>query len=347
MSNDTKALLAKRRAEEHAKNIQEQMAQRAAAVEAFGATLGNPVDFSAGVPTGPAPAARTGTTKQAPPSSVYIPTPPPEEVDEDAEAQAQAQAQAEAEEADYAAAMAEAGKRPKPVNPADFRSKKQPPLRKPLGLASKKPKHPLLAQLHTEFGLGIEENPAIDVQVADHKWSFVPLSPDLIALAARAADTMSETASEHNIRAKQAAVCFSVVAIDDIPTWEVLGLEPTERDDISQPRVPRGPLRQRAAVGLYGEMVSGLTNRLLDALYEAYMAKVDPAGRVKSYTAYEKQEHIVWVCREPDCTHQISRPRRYDDERNEQSYFCELHGAELFPVDSTKPRIDEDLGPLE
>lgn len=344
MANDTKERLAQRRAQDHAQTVEAEMAARGAAIDEIGQKLGAPIDFSQGIPFGPPPAAKTGSTKAPVRPDVVIPKPPSHTRAEEEE---QTKLEAEAERHNYEAAMRAAGVPvDAPVNPDDYRSKKPLPKRDTSRVAHKRPVHALLTQLRSEFGIGTEQKKPIDVKVAEHIWTFVPLTPDLIALAARAADSLSETLGEHALRAKQAAVCFSIVAVDSVPVWLMLGLDPGEHDNIDFPLLPRGPIRRNAAIALYSELTDGMKNRLLEALYEAYLAKVDRQGEVASYMSYEKTNHVVWVCSDPDCETKLTKPRHYNAENEELPYYCEIHGTELLEISTTKPRIDEELRPL-
>lgn len=344
MADPQKERLAQRRAQEHAQTVEAEMAARGAAVAEIGQKLGAPVDFSQGIPFGPPPAAKTGTSKAPVRPNVVIPKPPSHTRAEEEE---QSRLEAESERENYNAALRAAGvPTDAPVNPDDFRSKKPLPKRDTSKVGHKRPVHPLLLQLRGEFGIGTEQKKPIDVKVAEHLWTFVPLTPDLIALAARAADSLSETLGEHALRAKQAAVCFSIVAVDSVPVWLMFGVDPTDQDNIEFPLIPKGPIRRTAAIALYSELTDGMKNRLLEALYEAYLAKVDPQGEVASYTSYEKTTHVVWVCSDPDCNQKLTEPRHYNADNEELPYYCKVHGTEMLEISTTKPRIDEELRPL-
>jgi hypothetical protein len=336
MAADTKERLALKRAQEHAKALEDQMAARNAAVSVMGQSIGEPMDFR----PGPPPPARTGDVKAPPRSNLAAPVHPLISQKEEEE---QSRIEAEAQKASYEQDMLDAGMPVRPaqqVNPASFGSRKPAA---PQKLRAKKPQHPLLQQLRSEFGIGSDDKPPQDVRVADHTWTFVPLTPDLIALSARAADTLSETVSEHSLRAKQAIVCFSIIACDNVPIWEMLGLEPSDRDDVSYALIPKGPIRRQAAIGLYAELTDGMKNQLIERLWEAYKVKIDPEEAVASYTAYEATNHVLWACREPECEFQINKPRRYDAKERELPWHCIEHGTELFAVSESKPRVDEEL----
>jgi hypothetical protein len=341
MAADTQERLALRRAQGHAKTLEAQQEARNAAVSILGQPLGQPLDLN----PGPPPAARVGDFKAPPKSNISAPQHPLATQREEEE---QSKREADADRQAYEDEMRTAGvPMPPAADPQQFQSRQatRPP-RAPVKPGAKKPQHPLLQQLRHEFGIGSDEKPPLDVRVADHVWTFTPLTPDLIALAARAADSLSETASEHSLRAKQAAVCFSIVACDGVPIWMMLGLEPGSKDNVDFPLIPKGPIRRMAAIALYGELTDNLRNRLLEALYEAYTDKVDPEEEVASYMSYEAVDHVLWLCPEKDCEHKFHKPHRYDAQERELPYFCELHGTVMMDSATTRPRIDEDLRPL-
>ena len=327
----TKQTLADRRAAEHSKNLAEQMEMRAMAIDQIGTRLGAPVELDP-LPK-PPPAPKVGTTKSPPRNPHTVPRPP--ELTR-AEEEQLTREEAEQERQQHVSAVRDS----KTVGHQNHDH-----LPKREKLQNKKPAHPLLTQLRHEFGIGSDQKPPIDVRVADHVWTFVPLTPDFIALAARVGDSLSETTGEHALRTKQAAVCFAIVAVDSVPVWLMFGLEPGPNDNVDFPLLPKGPIRQSAAVLLYSELTGGLKNRLLEALYEAYVAKIDTDGSVASYMTYEKLDHVVWLCGTDECQYRIVRPRRYEGDQ-ELPYYCELHGTMLIDISTTKPRIDEDLRPL-
>ncbi len=349
MASDSKERLSQARAEEHARNLEAGNLARQANAAEIGAKLGQTVDFSQGIPMGPPPTAAVGSNRVPQRPDLAIPKPPSQTRQEEIQ---QSQDEAEAEREAYNEAMREAGIPSNPVvDPAQFAARPQRPLKtaplkfsppQPARPQKKKLLHPLLTQLRSEFGIGDEAKPPIEVKVAEHSWTFVPLSPDMIATVSRWSDNLAETAGEHAVRTRQAAVCCSIVAVDGTPVWEMMGLTPLENDDTSFPLLPKGTLRQRAALSLFVELTDGMKNRLLDALIEAYLAKVDPEGSVAGYTAYEKVDHIVWVCPGENCEHKLVRPPRPDD----APYHCEFHGLAMVNMSIIKPGIDEALSPL-
>jgi hypothetical protein len=338
-------------AEDHVKQQEAVLAAAKQAAAQFGQQLGQPVDFSQGVdlaekrpmPAPPAP----GTVREPVRPNVPVPRPPEYDMREEAE---RAQREAEAQRTAHARALQDAGVPgpgfgPGPQDPGG-------PGGRPAGLdvqavrSRKRPVHPLLAQLRHEFGVAGDQKPTVDVRVADHTWTFCQLTPDMIALAARMADTIAVTASEHGIRSQHAAVCCSVVAVDGVPVWQVVGEDPGPQDDVTFPLVPRGNIRQRAAVKFFAELIDGMKFRLVEALYEAYVAKVDRAESVRGYTSYEQVDHVTWVCTTLDCDHRIVRARRYRDDGTAVYPFCELHGSPMVDVAVTKPRVEGDTSPL-
>lgn len=355
-SSDPRAQRSQQAAEDHAKRQDQAIQAGRQAAQQFGQQFGAPVDFSKGVdlaekgrkgPAAPPPPV-PGTVRE--PERPHVATPRPPEYDMRDE-EDRARREAEHQRAQHQQALRDAGV---PGVPGGFTGLDAGGPGGPAGgpdvrqavRTRKRPVHPLLAQLRQEFGVAGDQKPTVDVRVADHLWTFCQLTPDMIALAARMADTTAATASEHEIRAQHAAVCCSVVAIDGEPIWRVVGQDPGPQDDMSFPLLPRGPIRQQAAVRFFGELVDGMKFRLIEALYEAYVAKVDTADEVKGYTQYELVDHVTWVCSTLDCQHKIVRARRYHEDGTEQYPFCEVHGTPMVDVAVTKPRVQEDAGPL-
>lgn len=335
-----------RKAAELAATVQQNMQSKQAATAMVGKALGAPMDFSKGIPLGnPA----VGTQKTANVPRVHTPRPPDEAfIDEErirasqaAAAQAAAAGAQPLSDEEYEAMSN--GTAPPPAAPPASRSRQAPKV-EPIG---KKPAHPLLRQLRSEFGLAGEDAKApVEVHVAEHVWSFIQPTPDMIAFAAQLADTMASTTTEHALRTQQAILTGSIVAVDGTPVWEIFGLEPGERDDVTQPLNPKGPIRRRAALMLFNELTEVHTNRLLDVLYEAYKAKVDVEGEALSYAFYESIKAVSWVCTVEGCGHKVYRETKQNEKGEVMPYFCENHGVPL-ERGAAGASLAESLSPLK
>jgi len=348
---------AERMAREHAEQTKATMDARSAALETLGDRIGLPLE-NRGVNLGPPNPPKAGSYTRPTPQPIDIPRPPTHSREEEL--------QLSLEEAENERHMHHGrSSLDQQIPPDDDRPNQElsprerrlrqmqvdglpmPPQAIQQRMLRKKPVHPLLLQLRHEFGSGTSEKPTTDIKVADHTWSFMPLTPDLVATAARIADTISKTPTEHVIRSSQAAVALSIVAVDSIPVWMMFGLEPTLEDDVNFPLIPKGPIRRLAAVRLMTEL-DGLHNQLMSRLQEAYTDKIDTVGVAKAYSEYETTvEYVHWVCSDPDCAQEIQRPRKFDPETNDElPYFCEIHGLEMIDAGTLHHRMEENLNPL-
>ena len=204
------------------------------------------------------------------------------------------------------------------------------------------PSHPILQQLRVDLGLDTQKT--IDLTIADHKWSYYPLTPEMTTLAMRIADMGSTEPTERTLLQQYAGVCCSIVAIDGTPLWEVFSIEPEKDDDVSHPLVPKGRIRQRAALALLQELMTNSKLGVLQSLLEAYNDKVDPEGVVKGYTEYTTEKYYKFTCSVEGCDFHIVRSKRFDDANRELAYYCELHGAIL--NDAPVTDLKEGLSPL-
>ena len=203
-------------------------------------------------------------------------------------------------------------------------SVKPPSLGKVNPKATLPPVNPILRQLRLDFGIDTQKT--IDLKIADHVWSFYPLSPEMTTLALRIAEMGSDANTERMLLQQYAAVCCSVVAIDNEPLWKVFSIEVEKGDDISQPLNPKGRVRQRAALALLQELMTNSKLGVMQKLIEAYEAEVDPSGVVKGYTDYTSETYYRFTCPVKGCNIHIVRSKRFDDQNKELSYFCEQHG---------------------
>jgi hypothetical protein len=198
--------------------------------------------------------------------------------------------------------------------------------------------------MQLRIDLGLDTQKTIDLTVADHLWSFYPLTPEMTTLAMRIADMGSTETTERALLQQYAGVCCSIVAIDKTPLWEVFSIDPEMDDDISHPLVPKGRIRQRAALALLQELMTNSKLGVLQSLLEAYNDKVDPEGAVKGYTEYTTEKYYKFTCSVEGCDFHIVRSKRFDDSNRELAYYCELHGAIL--NDAPVTDLKEGLSPL-
>ncbi len=338
---------AARKAAELASTVQQTMNARNAATSMVGERLGAPMDFTKGIPLG---TPQVGSQKAPNVPRVHTPMPPEEAfVDEEriraaqaAAAKATASGGRPLSDAGYEA-MRNGDELPPEAPPPPPSNRRQAPKIDPIG---KKPTHPLLKQLRSEFGLaGEDAKPPVEIQVAEHVWSFIQPTPDMIAFAAQLADTLASTATEHELRTQHAILTGSIVAVDGIPVWEMFGLEPGERDDVSKPLNPKGPIRRRAALMLFNELTEQHSNKLLEVLYEAYKAKVDVEGEALSYAFYESIKAVSWSCPVEGCGKKIYREVKQNESGEIMPYFCEDHGVAL-ERSSPGTALSESLSPL-
>ncbi len=334
-----------------ANQLEATMRARNELVEAAQSMLGDKI----GIPAPP----RVGDFKAPEVKPVHVPLPPPEAfVDE---AREKARAQAEADALEYEAQMRafqQAGGQP--VDNRDFviqrNSPPQAPPKPPLlqavaekqqsqatPQAREKTPHPLLLALKKEFGLLPEETP-IKVQFADHVWSFSRLSPEMMLTVANIVGSIANTTIDIEQHMRQLAACSAIVAVDDVPLWQVVGIEP-EADLVKNPMFPASNVRKLASIRFYNSLHSEFDSKLLDEIERAYFNKVDAKFEVSSYLAYETgSKKTKWTCPVDGCDHIIFKERSVDAEGKYLPYFCEVHGA---PMQDEKPEdLREKLNPL-
>lgn len=210
--------------------------------------------------------------------------------------------------------------------------------------AASRDAHPILRQLRAD--LGLDNRSTIDVTVADHVWSFTPLTPEMTALAFRIAEIASTVDVEKALIQEYAAVCCSIVAIDHEPVWKVFDLAPEKGDDVTNPMHPKGRLRQRQSLTLLTELMTNMQIHVLAELMKAYDAEVDSSGEIRGYTYY-KNDHYKYICLVDGCEFNIHRPKRFDSDNKELPYYCEIHGdaLELATPDGVAP-LSEITDPL-
>ena len=328
-------------------------ARNAAASMGMASQVDAPVDFSQGIPVGPPQQAVPNTPppppageqiqhpgSQPPPGASSLPIPP------------DLMAQIHAEEAQ----RAQQGMPPQA--PPQQAPPQAPPGYPPQGYpqqqsvptqvtqqppAQPKRDHPLLADLKRELGLRSEQYE--DFEVGGHLWKMSALSAGDAAMAARVADSLSGSPTEYNVRLNIAMACLAVVAIDDVPAFEVFGVTVPPTILVEDPLAPPQQIRLQAFFHLYDWVINDTKGGLGNRLWDIYSEEIDDKSFVSSYMDNRDKDIVTFKCPSQGCTHELSTAPEYED-GNMKPPFCQHHGVLMQPVESVNPDRDGGNVPL-
>lgn len=312
----------------------------------FASRLGQPVDLTGGIPMGksgkfvhPNPLPNPGTNIEAPPvvgMRGIIPPgaiPSPDMLEEMA---ANVGEHGLPDDHDSVAGPIGRG----PTQPPQRQVRQQQPIHR----AAVKPEHPVLTKLKEDLGISSIE--PIDVMVGGHLWTMKVMSETDISICARMADLLSQTNSDYKLRFDTAVVSVSIIAIDRHPAWEVMGIELPPDTLLTDPLMPPDETRRLAALKVFDFISGEGKTQLSSRLYEAYTAKVDPHGVVKSSLTDPNNPQVKFVCTTPDCQNDlIDHPLYEPGTKNIMPFFCKIHGTVMEP----KGKINDagGLDPLD
>lgn len=189
--------------------------------------------------------------------------------------------------------------------------------------------HAVLSRLRED--LGVEQIDPIDVTVGGHTWTMVPLTPGDLASAARLADGLAVGEVERQLTWQTATAAHAVIAVDHIPTWQVMGVDVAPGTHVTNPlRPPRG-MRIMAASLLFDFITEKTKTQTADKLYAAYVDRVDSSGMVASYMDDPGNQKVRYRCEETGCDHEVvETPRMAKGKR--VAPFCQYHGSPMAEV---------------
>ncbi len=186
--------------------------------------------------------------------------------------------------------------------------------------------HTILTKLRQD--LGLETVKTRDFDIGGHKWTMTLLAPKALALASRLADTLSEGATEFQMTMQSAVAAYAVVAIDQVPTWQVFGVTPPPGVNITNPLNPPGHMRYLAAARLFGFIHEGSRTQLPQRLWDAYNEEIDGRGGVASQL--DQNPRMRFRCQEEQCGHELFIPPRYKPgSRDVILPFCRWHASPM------------------
>lgn len=205
----------------------------------------------------------------------------------------------------------------------------------------KKGQHPVLSQLRED--LGIDSVRPVDVEVGNHRWTLVALTPGDVATASRLADNLAVGQVETHMTYQTAVIAHAIAAIDGSPAYQVFGVDLPPGMQVTNPLRPPRAVRFHAAGKLFDFIQEEGRTELSRKLFEAYMDKMDASGEVRSYLDDPAHKRVTFRCEHEGCDHELTiKPKYRFGTRDMVLPFCQWHAEPMVAVDE----IGEDAGPL-
>jgi hypothetical protein len=171
------------------------------------------------------------------------------------------------------------------------------------------------------------------------------LSAGDAAMAARVADSLSGSPTEYNVRLNIAMACLAVVAIDDVPAFEVFGVEVPPTIIVEDPLAPPQQIRLQAFFHLYDWVINDTKGGLGQRLWDIYSEEIDDKSFVASYMDNRDKDIVTFQCASEGCQYELSVAPEYEN-GNMKPPFCQHHGVLMSPVESVNPDRDGGNVPL-
>lgn len=210
----------------------------------------------------------------------------------------------------------------------------------------RKGEHPLIKALKADFGIVQEADKPYEVKVAGHTWGMVKISPDMSLLAHEVARELADSALSLLTKTEHISTCASIVSLDGVPLWEVLGIEPKAEQLEHGKFLPAPSIRRLQTLRLYDFLNTTLEDSVIDQLTKAYKDKIDTSSLVLGYEAYEPEteRRSEWFCEVEGCDHKLFKKKILAVDGTYKPFFCEVHGVPMKEVPSED--LKEALNPL-
>ena len=216
---------------------------------------------------------------------------------------------------------------------------------------AKKYQHPVLKRMLEKFGLQAQKKFELEIYSKDgtkQKYTLTATPDDIIIWALSVAQPKILTDGEAVATSwfQMVQICSSVVAIDDVPIWQIFGVNTTqsEQNDLSKdPFNISSRIRKTTGLELAHVLWTD-TQPIGDKLYEFYMGKILPT--IKLTSSYDKEGSglVRYMCPLDGCTEYIFEKPKLDEAGHPQPFYCKLHGCELVEAATVE---QENSIPLE
>jgi hypothetical protein len=231
---------------------------------------------------------------------------------------------------------------PQDYLPQDYAPQQQMPQQPPIPQRPKKD-HPLLVDLKRELGLRSEKYD--DFELGGHLWKMGTLSAGDAAMASRVADAMSGSPSEYNVRINIAMACLAVVAVDDVPTFEVFGVVVPPTIIVEDPLMPPPEIRMQAFFHLYDWVINDTKGGLGQRLWDIYSEEIDDKSFVASYMDNRDKDIVTFACPSKGCKYELSIAPEFSNGKMNPVY-CQHHGVLMIPTEGVNPDREGGNVPL-
>lgn len=137
---------------------------------------------------------------------------------------------------------------------------------------------------------------------------------------------------------------LSVVAIEDVPVYEVFGIElfEMEKHKISQNKYDISERVRKISANQLAELLVTKLNGFTEKLLEFYASKVKK-NILESSIDDEKKNFEQYICPQEGCVETLYLEPRRDHSGMELPYYCKIHGVVMESI----TKLGENQAPLE
>jgi len=188
--------------------------------------------------------------------------------------------------------------------------------------------HPILTKLKED--LGLDSIAPVDVTVGGHKWTMALVNHNGVVHAARIADQLAVQFTDRALLYKLAIVSQGIVAMDGVPTYQVMSYPVPPGVVIHEPLRPPRDVKYNSAIELFDWLNDGTKTQLAEKLYDAYLDKLDRYSEVESYLDDPTSNRVRFECQEEGCSENMLIEPRYVSGTNDMHVpVCRWHGIPM------------------
>jgi len=207
--------------------------------------------------------------------------------------------------------------------------------------------HPILKRMLNVFGLKKTSRHVLELtneEVGSVKYTMTLVTEELQSWA------MMESKNKHLSEVELASIyfellfgCCSVIAIDNIPVWQIFNIQTSEAENMSLQLDPfeMSPRLRKCCARMLADLLWTETIPIGDKLVQFYQDKV-LSKKIQSSLDKEMLDKVRYVCPIDDCeNYEFFIPTM--DNGVEKNYYCKYHGVQLVKTIDILKELDVPL----
>lgn len=197
-------------------------------------------------------------------------------------------------------------------------------------------KHPVFQKLKKSFGLNKDKQHLLKITTdegAEIEFTMTAYAEELTSWAYVDSNQRGQNQDQSFLIGWYELLqgCLAVVAIDGTPIYDVLSIRPTDSEatvlNNNAFNLPNS-LRKKCALELASEIWED-TSLIGEKIFSFFSTKVLDANKFTSNLDEEFEKKERYVCPLDNCGEVFMAEPTYNDEGNENPFFCRVHGIHL------------------